>query len=163
MKNRGDKFRALLKKYDFQSLPDDFTEEVIQEINANADYVSADSRLKSVLGKNLAAEPSTGFTYSVLNKVKDDGPVKYPPIINNKAWALITVFIVVCIILSGDMNDSRGPMNELLLLPLGNYLSTFTAKLLEPLFYVGVIVLSGGLLLLIDYLLKKVLRSNTSA
>jgi len=162
MENRSDKLRALLKKYEMQRTADNFTEEVMKEIIANVDdKVYTTSRLKAALSRNLTDEPSTGFTYTVLNKIKNQRNANYPPIISRKAWALIIAFLVICLILSVDVNGNSGQVTELFLIPLGNYISTFTSNLLEPLFYVGIITLSAGLLLLIDYWFKKILRSET--
>ena len=163
MGNRADRLRSLLRKVELQSPPDDFTEEVIREIDAMArDKVYTNQKLKAVLSKNLTAAPSTGFTYSVLNQVRHQGQSQdhYPPIISKKAWASIIAFVMVCLIVSLGVNGEDGQVTELFLTPLGNYLSTLTANLLEPLFYLGMITLSIGLLLLIDYFFRNVLRSG---
>ena len=160
MENRANKFRTFLKKYELQTPADDFTEEVMKEISMHVDdKVYTTSRLKAVLSRNLKVEPSTGFTYTVLNKVKNQSNANYPPIISRKAWALIIAFLVICLILSVDVNGNSGQITELFLIPLGKYISTFTSSLLEPLFYGGIIILSAGLLLLIDYWFKKIVRS----
>ena len=163
MGNKVDRLRSLLRKFELQSPPDDFTEEVMRDIDAMAgDKVYTNQKLKAVLSKNLTATPSTGFTYSVLNRVRHQGHSQdhYPPIISKKAWASIVAFVTVCIITSLGVNGEGGQVTELFLTPIGNYLSTFTANLLEPLFYLGMIVLSVGLLLLIDYFFRNIPRSG---
>ena len=163
MGNREDRLRSLLLKFELQSPPDDFTEEVIREIDAMAsDKVFTNQKLKAVLSKNLTTAPSTAFTYSVLNRVRHQGQSQdhYPPIISKKAWASIITFVMVCLMVSLNVNGDGGQVTELFLSPLGNYLSTLTANFLEPLFYLGMIVLSVGLLLLIDYFFRNILRSG---
>ncbi len=163
MGNKVDRLRSLLRKFKLQSPPDDFTEEVIREIDAMAgDKVYTNQKLKAVLSRNLTTSPSTGFTYGVLNKVRNQGQSQdhYPPIISKKAWASIIAFVTVCLIVSLSVNGEGGQVTELFLTPLGNYLSALTSKLLEPLFFLGVITLSVALLLLIDYFFRKIQRSG---
>ena len=163
MGNKVDRLRSLLRKFELQSPPDEFTEEVIREIDAMAgDKVYSNQKLKGVLRNNLTVTPSTGFTYRVLNQVRHHGRSQdhYLPIISKKAWASIITFVMVCLIVSLSVNGEGGQVTELLLSPLGNYLSTLTLELLEPLFYLGVITLSVGLLLLIDYFFRNIQRSG---
>lgn len=163
MGNKEVKLRSLLRKFELPSPPDDFTEEVIKEIDAMAgEEVYVNQRLKVVLTKNLIAEPSVGFTYSLLKQVSPQGQSQdhYPPIISKTAWASIVVFVVVCLIVSLSLNEGGGQVKELFVTPVGNYISALTTNLLEPLFYLGVITLSVALLLLIDHFFKKNLRSG---
>jgi hypothetical protein len=154
----------MLRKFELQSPPHDFTDEVIREIEAmSGDKVYSNQKLKALISKNLTAGPSTGFTYSVLNQVRPQGRRQdhYPPIISKKAWASIIAFVTVCLIVSVGLNGEGGQVTELFVTPIGNYLITLTSKLLEPLFYLGVITLSVGLLLLIDYFFRNIQRSET--
>ena len=161
MGNRGNRLRSLLRKFELQSPPDDFTEEVIGEIDTMAgDKVYTNNRLKAILSKNLTAVPSAGFTYSVLNQVRHQGHANYPPIIGKKVWASIITFVVVCVIVSLSVKEEGGQVSQLFIIPLGDYVSTLTTNLMEPLFYLGLIVLSVSLLLLIDHFFRRILRSG---
>lgn len=157
----GNRLRSLLRKFELQSPSDDFTEEVIKEINAMAgDTVYTNKRLKATLSKNVTAMPSTGFTYSVLNQVSHQSHANFPPVISKKVWASVIAFVVFCLIVSLSVKEEGRQVSELFLIPLGNYVTTLTSNLREPLFYLGVIVLSVSLLLLIDYFFKKIMRSG---
>jgi hypothetical protein len=126
------------------------------------DKVYTNQKLRALLNKNLTAGPSARFTYSVLNQVRPQGQSQdyYPPIISKKAWASIIAFVVVCLIVSLGLNGGGGQVTNMFVTPVGNYLSSLTTNLLEPIFYLGVITLSVSLLLLIDYFFKRIIRSG---
>jgi hypothetical protein len=163
MESRGDdKLRSLLRRFQLQTPPPTFTGEVLKEIEAMADdKVYANASLKAVLQKNVSAQPSHEFTYKVLNKVREQPTASYQPIISKKAWALIVVFIFICLIvaLSKGSAGSSGTGQHYYIL-VGAYLSNLTLRLIEPLFYSGVIILSAGLLLSLDYFIAKKVRSR---
>ena len=163
MESRGDdKLRSLLRKVQLQTPPPTFTGEVLREIKAMADdKVYANASLKTVLQKNVSAVPSHEFTYKVLNRVREQPSAPYPPIISKKTWALIVVFMFICLIvaLSKGSSGSTGTEQHYYIL-VGAYLSNLTLRFVEPLFYSGVIILSAGLLLSLDYLIGKKVRSR---
>jgi hypothetical protein len=162
MENRGDnKLRSLLKKFEIQAPPPTFTEEVVREIKAMADEkVYASARLKTMLQKNVGRLPSTEFTYKVLNKVREQSHAHYPPIISKRTWGLIVAFMVICIIVALVKEPLGNTTSVLRYLPVGEYLSRLTVHFVEPLFYSAVIVVSAGLLLVLDYFISKRLRSR---
>lgn len=163
MKNRGDdKLRSLLKRFELRTPPQTFTGEVLREIEAMADdEVYANSSLKSVLQKNVSPVPSNEFTYRVLNKIREHPTASYQPIISKKTWALIVAFLVICVIVAlGKENAGGTGTGQHYYILVGAYLSNLTLRFVEPLFYSGVIVLSAGLLLSLDYLIGKKLRSR---
>ena len=165
MENRGDdKLRSLLKRFELQTPPPTFTGEVLREIEAMADdKVYSSSRLKVMLQKNVGHLPSNEFTYKVLNKVREQSHAPYPPIIPKKAWGLIAAFIVICIMVALVKEPLGDTTSVLRYLPVGDYLSRLTVHLVEPLFYAAVIIVSAGLLLLLDHFINKRLRSRRAS
>lgn len=163
MENRGDdKLRSLLRRFQLQTPPPTFTGEVLKEIEVTADdKVYANSSLKAVLRKNVSVVPSNEFTYKVLNKIREQPAALYQPIISKKAWAIIGVFIVICLIVALNKGSagSTGTEQHYYIL-VGAYLSNLTLRFIEPLSYSGVIILSAGLLLSLDYFIGKKLRSR---
>jgi hypothetical protein len=163
MESRGDdKLRSLLRRFQLQTPPPTFTGEVLREIEAMADdKVYANASVKAVLQKNVSAVPSNEFTYKVLNKIREQPTALYQPIISKKTWALILVFVVICLIvaLGKESVGSTGTEQHYYIL-VGAYLSNLTLRFIEPLFYSGVIILSAGLLLSLDYFITKKVRSR---
>jgi len=157
MANRGDdKLRSLLKKFEMQTPPPSFTNEVVREIEAMADErVYASARLKIMLQKNVTQLPSNEFTYKVLNNVREQSRIPYPPIIGRKTWALIAVFLVACVMVALTMEPLDDTHSVLNFLPLGKYVSNLTLHFVEPLFYSSVILVSVGSLLLLDHVISK--------
>ena len=163
MDSKGDdKLRSLLRRFQLQTPPPTFTGEVIREIETMAKgKVYANASLKAVLQKNVSVVPSNEFTYKVLNKVRQQPTALYQPIIGKKTWALIVVFIVVCLIVALGKESAVGTGTEQpYYILVGAYLSNLTLRFVEPLFYSGVIILSAGLLLSLDYFIGKKLRSK---
>ena len=163
MESRGDdKLRSLLRRFQLQMPPPTFTGEVLKEIEVMADdKVNANASLKAVLQKNVPALPSNEFTYKVLNKIREQPMSLYQPIISKKTWALILVFVVICLIVALGKESAGGTGTEQnYYILVGAYLSDLTLRFIEPLFYSGVIILSAGLLLSLDYFIAKKVRSR---
>ena len=164
MANKVDnKLRSLLRKYEFPTLPEDFTVEVIKEVEGiTEEKVFASPKLKAALQKNVLAEPSNEFTYKVLNRVREPQPLDYPPVIGKKVWISIGIFAALCIIVAFFYESGTEPVNGFYFyIPIADYLNKLTTGLIETLFYVGVIVLSSGLLLLFDHFFQRKLRSKS--
>jgi len=163
MENRGDdRLRFVLRRFQPQTPPPTFTGEVLREIEAmDDDYVFADASLKTALQKNVTPVPSNEFTYKVLNKIREQPTASYPPIIGKKTWAFIVGFIVISLIVAfGKESDGVTGTEQHYFILVGAYLSDLTLRFVEPLFYSGVIILSAGLLLSLDYFIGKKLRSR---
>jgi hypothetical protein len=161
MESRGDdKLRSLLKRVQLQTPPPLFTGEVLREIEAMADdKVYTNAGIKAVLQENVSAAPSNEFTYKVLNKIREQRTASYPPIISKKTWAIIVVFIVICLVVGKEGAGGAGTEQHYYIL-VGAYLRNLTLRFIEPLSYSGVIILSAGLLLSLDYFIGKKLRSR---
>ncbi|HEX6889769.1 MAG TPA: hypothetical protein VF141_03735 [Chryseolinea sp.] len=164
MENRGaDKLRSLLKRFEIQA-PPTFRGEVMREIEAMADdEVYAGARLKAMLKKNAGHSPSTEFTYQVLNQVRGQSRAAYPPIIPKRTWALIVTFLVICVAVALVKDPLGGNTSVLRYLSVGDYLGNLTLRFVEPLFYSAVIIVSAGLLLVLDHFINKRLRSRPAA
>ncbi|HMG91554.1 MAG TPA: hypothetical protein VK589_15965 [Chryseolinea sp.] len=164
MENGGhNKLRSLLKKFEIRTPPPTFTGEVVREIEAMADdKVYASARMKGMLQKNVAHSPSAGFTYKVLNHVREQSHAPYPPIIGKKTWGAIVAFIVVCVMVALMKEPLDANNSVLRYLPVGEFLSSLTRQFAEPLLYSAVVILSAGLLLGLDYLIGKGRRSRRS-
>ena len=163
MENRGDdRLRSVLRRFQLQMPPPTFTGEVVREIGAMADdKVLAEASLKAALQKNVTPVPSNEFTYKVLNKIRKQPTASYPPIISKETWALIVGFIVISLIVAlGKESAGVTGTGQHYYILLGAYLSDLTLRFVEPLFYSGVIILSAGLLLSLDYFIGKKLRSR---
>lgn len=162
MGNRGDKLRLLLKRFELRTPPQEFTDEVMKEIKTMShDEVYADAGLKSLLKTNVSVEVPAGFTYKVLNKVREQPRVPYPPIIPKKVWGLIVVFVIVCLIVAIITERTGSPSTEpYFYISVAEYMSNLTIRFIEPLFYLGLIFLSGTLLLVIDNFFRKKLRGG---
>lgn len=157
---RNDKLKLLLRRFQLQTPPDGFTEEVMKEIEFIADdKVYADSRLVELLQKNVSAEPSAGFTFKVINKVAQQSQGSYPPIISKKVWIAIVVFVSLCLMVS-VINEPAGssPTDGYFSIPLADYLGNLTAKFIDQLFYLVVILCSVTLLLTLDHYFRRKLR-----
>jgi hypothetical protein len=164
MENKGaDKLRSLLKRFEIQA-PPTFTEEVMGDIEAMAEekvYVPA--RLKGILKKNVERSPSAGFTYQVLNQVRGQSRAPYPPIIPKRTWAMIVAFLVTCVTVALVKDPLEGNTSVLRYLPVGEYLSNLTLRFVEPLFYLAVVIVSAGSLLVLDHFLSKRRRSRRTS
>jgi hypothetical protein len=163
MANRGDdRLRSVVRRFQLQTPPPTFTGEVLREIEAmDDDKVFADGNLKAALQKNMTSVPSNEFTYKVLNKIREQPTASYPPIISKKTWAIIMGFIVISLIIAlGKESAGVTGTGQHYYILVGAYLSDLTLRFVEPLFYFGVIILSAGSLLSLDYFIGKKLRSR---
>ena len=163
MESKGDdKLRSLLRRFQLQTPPPTFTVEVLRDIEAMDDNKAyANASLKAVLQKNVSVVPSNEFTYKVLNKIREQPTALYQPVISKKTWAFIVVFIVICLIVALGKESAGGAGTEQhYYILVGTYLSNLTLRFIEPLFYSGVIILSAGLLLSLDYFIGKKVRSR---
>jgi hypothetical protein len=154
---KRDRFRLLLRKYKLQSPPDEFTSEVIREIESMAGHeVYADETFLSVLKGNAPATPSSSFTYRVLNKTRKQTTVSVPPVITKKGWALIVGFVGICLIAAILMERSELQSSTTRYsIPVAEYLSNLTITIIEPLFYLAITIASACTLLWIDYVLTR--------
>ena len=161
-KRQNDKLRLLLRRFEMQKPPANFTHEVMKEIESMADdKVYADTRLVELLQKGANAEPSAGFTFKVINKVREQPMGSPPPIISKKVWISIAAFVVFCLIVSISNEPAGNPAtNQYFLPPLAAYLGNLAGKFIEQQFYLVVIFFSVLPLLAIDYYFRKKLRRS---
>ena len=159
---QNDKLRLLLRRFEMQKPPPEFTGEVMKEIESMADdKVYADTRLVELLQKGKSAEPSPTFTYKVLNKVREQPRNSYPPIISKRVWISIVAFVVFCLIVSITNEPARNlATDHFFLPPLADYLGNLVGKFIEQQFILAVIFFSITPLLAIDYYFRKKLRRS---
>lgn len=159
---QDEKLRSLLRQAGLPKPPEPFTGEVMQEIEAMAgDGVYVNAALKSVLQRNEPTPPSAQFTHKVLHGVRNQARLPaYPPVISKTAWGLIGLFVFAYALIAvviGQAGD-QGFNQPNSIFPV-SYIRTLIADFGKPLSYLGLIALATGLLLVLDYLFNKRVRS----
>ena len=163
MKNVSDnhKLKNVLSQMRQQEPSPDFTERVMREIEAMAaDQVHADVDLSIMLKRSIMAAPSTRFTHSVLKKIREPQPALYKPVINARTWQLIATFLFVAIVVVVS-NQSSGERPAFFSNPVAEYLGELFVTFNESLLYLGITVVSGSGLLLLDSFLRRLLKTHS--
>jgi hypothetical protein len=154
MGKKDEKLKSLLRKIEVSKPTDSFTDEVAKEIEAIVQNKSlANDNLKYLLQKHALTTPPSDFTYKIINQARNHATLPvYKPVISNRAWFIIALIIIVFsveAIVSKPAAEVSG--TSLYFISLGRYLSSLSLRIFEPLFFLGIIVISASLLLTLDY------------
>lgn len=155
MGNREDRLKGILKRIHGVKLSNDFTAEVMREIDSMAEEkVYADEKIKTLLKNSASPAPSNAFTYKVLNAIREKTPAEHKPIISKGVWAGIISFVTLCIVMALMSGNGDASPEQLHVMSLGNIFGSHT----EIISYLAIALTSGSLLLLLDYFLNKPAR-----
>jgi hypothetical protein len=153
MGRKDEKLRSLLRKTEVSEPRDSFTDDVAKEIEAivqNKALVNED--LKHLLQKQGLTTTPSDFTYKIVNRVRKHSLPVYKPVISNRAWFIIALIVFVFsveAIVSKPVTEVSGI--SLYFISFGRYLNSLSLRFFEPLFFLGIIVLSASLLLTLDF------------
>lgn len=156
MGNKEDKLKEILKRMHHVKPSDDFTPEIMREVEAMAEHRDyANEKIKSLLQNSSQPAPSNAFTYSVLNAIRETPSRDSKPVISKGVWIGILSFVSLCIIVAMLSTKGDSSSENFYVMPVGDYLSNLFGRYREIILYAGITFASGSLLLLVDYRLNK--------
>jgi hypothetical protein len=154
MGRKDEKLKSLLRKMEVSEPRDSFTDDVAKEIEAIVQNKSlANDNLKYLLQKHALTMPPSDFTYKIVNRVRNHSTLPvYKPVISNRAWFIIALIVIVFSV-EAIVNKPVAEVSgiSLYFISFGRYLSSLSLQFFEPLFFLGIIVLSASLLLTLDF------------
>lgn len=148
-------FRKLIHQGGVEKPSSEFSSVLMKRINAEAEMSDIKEETMAFLLKSQASleMPSQGFNQRVMNGLLTTEPLKEPKIISNFTWCTIAVVLVVTLLFAlyfgspGSSPQLNFPSN------LGKSLNAIPS--VYPLS-----IFAGGMLLLLDYLLRQKVRSS---
>ena len=154
MGRKDEKLKSLLRKMEVNEPPDPFTDEVMKEVEAIvSNRMLINDNLKNLLKEHVLTTPPADFTYKILNRTRNHSTVRaYKPVISSRTWCIIALIIFVFSfesIVSKPASEVSGI--AVYLISLGGYLNSLSIRFFEPLFFLGIIVISASLLLALDF------------
>src|SRR5688500_14615125 len=165
MVEKGEKLKYLMRKIDISEPTVSYTEEVVKEIEAiTKNNVVANDNLKYLLQEHALTTPPTNFTYKILNQARSHStePV-HKPVISNRTWLIITLIIFALSVEAIVSKPVAGAGDiSLYFISFGRYLNTLSLQFFEPLFFLGIIIISASLLLTLDFAFYRMHNSKTN-
>jgi hypothetical protein len=154
MGRKDEKLKSLLRKMEVSEPTDSFTDEVAKEIEAIVqNKVLANDNLKYLLQEHALTTPPSDFTYKIVDRARNHSTLPaYKSVISNRAWLIIASMIFVFSVealVSKPVTEVSGI--SLYFISFGRYLNTLSLQFFEPLFFLGIIVISASLLLTLDF------------
>lgn len=146
-KTENNNFETIIKlAADTDALPADFTQSVMQIVEADA---AQELALKKVLQRHPAEGPAMDFTANIMAQINAKPAAKvYGPIIARKVWYGIAAMVAVFIALLQFTDPAAETVAE-----AGRLTAAMEYISVIPAVYVLALVVIGGLLL-IDYLIS---------
>lgn len=148
-------FRKLMHQAGVEKPSSEFSSVLMKRINAEAEMSDIKEEAMAILLKSQTSldVPSQGFNHRVMNSLLTSQPIKEPKIISNFTWLIITVLLVAILLFalySGSLGNS----------PQSNFPSNFGKSLNAIPSVYPLSIFAGGMLLLLDYLLRQKVRSS---
>jgi len=98
-KKKEDIFKKLIDANAIDKAPVDFTKKVMQDVSIlSNEELLEDKILTSILKRSSIEKTSKNFVSIVLNTIEIKNQVKYQPVINKKAWFIITTILILLVL-----------------------------------------------------------------